>query len=133
MRILFFYPSSRISVFYTTHRFLLVSNPLCLQNIPVNPKRRSQKAILRLKLTNRLILSDGVVSYSAPESTESSQGLSDSSYDGVVSEGWTRGGLGRLVDGEIGMDNFRLDIGYGKGKRKAIIILCAYLWLKLTW
>lgn len=57
-----------------------------------------------------------MVSYSGPESTESSQGLSDSSYDGVVSEGWARGGLGRLVDGEIGMDNFRLDIGYGKGE-----------------
>lgn len=110
-------------MFYTTYSFLLVSNPLCLQNILVNPKCRSQKATQRLKLTNRLILSDGVVSYSAPESMESSQGLSDSSYDGVVAEGWMRGGLGRLVDGEIGIDNFRLDIGYGKGNAKTYGLL----------
>ncbi|XP_019870769.2 discoidin domain-containing receptor 2 [Aethina tumida] len=57
----------------------------------------------------------GIVSYSAPESSESSQGLYDSSYDGRLSQGELTEGLGRLVDGEVGLDNFRLDIGYGKG------------------
>ncbi|CAH1372606.1 discoidin domain-containing receptor 2-like [Tenebrio molitor] len=57
----------------------------------------------------------GVISYSAPEGSEPSQGLYDSSYDGVRSNGELEGGLGRLVDGEFGADNFRLDIGYGKG------------------
>ncbi|KAJ8985109.1 hypothetical protein NQ317_012759 [Molorchus minor] len=57
----------------------------------------------------------GVVSYSAPESSEPSQGLYDSSYDGIRSNGRLSQGVGRLVDGEVGLDNFRLDIGYGKG------------------
>ncbi|KAJ3661415.1 hypothetical protein Zmor_005810 [Zophobas morio] len=55
------------------------------------------------------------MSYAAPESSEASQGLYDSSYDGSRVNGELQGGLGRLVDGEFGADNFRLDIGYGKG------------------
>lgn len=54
------------------------------------------------------------MSYSAPVSDDS-QGLYDSSYDGHRSQGILYNGLGRLVDGEVGLDNFRLDIGYGKG------------------
>lgn len=57
-----------------------------------------------------------MVSYSAPEGSEPSQGLYDSSYDGIKSGGQLSNGLGRLVDGEVGLDNFRLDIGYGKGE-----------------
>lgn len=59
--------------------------------------------------------SDGIISYSAPEGSEPSLGLMDISYDGQKDNGFLQGGLGRLVDGEIGMDNFRLDIGVGKG------------------
>lgn len=59
--------------------------------------------------------SGGVVSYSLPEGSEPSQGLWDSSYDGQRSQGELHNGLGRLIDGETGADNFRLDIGYGKG------------------
>lgn len=59
----------------------------------------------------------GVVSYTAPEGSDASQGLYDSSYDGHVLNGILKGGLGRLMDGEFGADNFRLDIGYGKGKK----------------
>lgn len=57
----------------------------------------------------------GVVAYSAPEGSEPAQGLTDSSYDGRREAGKLTGGLGRLTDGEFGADNFRLDIGYGKG------------------
>lgn len=62
------------------------------------------------------MISGGVASYSAPEGSEPLQGLIDSSYDGVHDSGYLTGGLGRLTDGEVGADNFRLDIGYGKGK-----------------
>lgn len=58
---------------------------------------------------------EGIVSYYAPEGSDGSQGLLDSSYDGHVADGTLEDGIGRLVDGEIGGDNFRLDIGYGKG------------------
>lgn len=61
-------------------------------------------------------LLDGIVSYSAPEASDPAQGLSDSCYDGRRLNGELRDGLGRLVDGETGTDNFRLDIGYGKGR-----------------
>ncbi|CAG9771117.1 unnamed protein product [Ceutorhynchus assimilis] len=56
----------------------------------------------------------GIISYSSPVS-DNNQGLYDSSYDGHRSQGMLFNGLGRLVDGEVGLDNFRLDIGYGKG------------------
>ncbi|KAF7263539.1 hypothetical protein GWI33_002012, partial [Rhynchophorus ferrugineus] len=57
----------------------------------------------------------GVLSYSAPAAYDTAQGLYDSSYDGHRSQGVLFNGLGRLVDGEVGLDNYRLDIGYGKG------------------
>lgn len=44
--------------------------------------------------------------------------LSDKTYDGVEEEGRLISGLGQLVDGQRGPDNFRSDIyGYGKGER----------------
>lgn len=42
--------------------------------------------------------------------------LSDVSYDGNVTNGYLANGLGRLVDGIVGGDNFKIDIGYGKGE-----------------
>lgn len=65
----------------------------------------------------------GVISYSSPESSEITQGLWDSSYDGQRSNGEIFGGLGRLVDGEVGADNFRLDIGLGKGAYYSLIVI----------
>lgn len=58
------------------------------------------------------------MSYQVPEdmAREPGQDLSDSSYDGARLDGELLGGLGRLVDGEVGGDNFKLDIGYGKGE-----------------
>lgn len=41
--------------------------------------------------------------------------IRDLSYDGVVNGDKFQGGLGRLVDGVRGGDNFKMDIGYGKG------------------
>jgi discoidin domain receptor family protein 2 len=64
------------------------------------------------------VISGGIVSYQAPEDTsrEPGQDFTDSSYDGIRREGDLVDGLGRLVDGEVGGDNFKLDIGYGKGE-----------------
>lgn len=59
---------------------------------------------------------DGIISYRIPEDPAVGLDLSDVSYDGDKVEGYLINGLGRLVDGEIGGDNFRLDIGYGKGE-----------------
>lgn len=42
--------------------------------------------------------------------------LSDVSYDGRSVDGYLVNGLGRLVDGILGGDNFKIDIGYGKGE-----------------
>jgi len=41
--------------------------------------------------------------------------VADLSYDGVVRDDKIQGGLGRLVDGVRGEDNYKMDIGYGKG------------------
>ncbi|CAH1390362.1 unnamed protein product [Nezara viridula] len=53
----------------------------------------------------------GVVSYSLPRG--SSKELSDVSYDGEEEEELLVKGLGRLVDGIYGGDNFKMDIGLG--------------------
>lgn len=43
--------------------------------------------------------------------------LSDRTYDGREENGYLFQGLGQLVDGQKGQDNFRLDLsGHGKGK-----------------
>lgn len=45
--------------------------------------------------------------------------LSDRTYDGREEAGYLSGGLGQLVDGQKGPDNFRLDVsGNGKGKAR---------------
>ncbi|KAK9754778.1 Protein tyrosine and serine/threonine kinase [Popillia japonica] len=80
--------------------------------LPYSVHRRT--VCLRLELLGCL-QEGGVVWYNSPEASELAQGLWDSSYDGEHIEGELRDGLGRLVDGETGADNFRLDIGYGKG------------------
>lgn len=43
--------------------------------------------------------------------------LTDRTYDGLEENGQLSRGLGQLVDGQKGRDNFRLDLaGHGKGK-----------------
>jgi hypothetical protein len=38
-------------------------------------------------------------------------------------------GLGQLVDGEVGGDNFKLDIGYGKGEYAVLITVERWAYL----
>ncbi|XP_012056355.1 PREDICTED: discoidin domain-containing receptor 2-like [Atta cephalotes] len=61
---------------------------------------------------------EGLVSYSMPQGIKrgSEVDLSDRTYDGREEAGYLSGGLGQLVDGQKGPDNFRLDVsGNGKG------------------
>lgn len=60
-------------------------------------------------------VSGGVVSYTIPESPTVE--LSDISYDGKRQDNLLTDGLGRLIDGEVGADNYRLDMGDGRGNR----------------
>lgn len=64
-----------------------------------------------------MILTGGIVSYEIPEDSSWKEGeyLSDISYDGMRMDGYLVRGLGCLVDGILGGDNFKIDIGYGKG------------------
>lgn len=58
------------------------------------------------------------MSYSMPQGIKrgSEVDLSDRTYDGREEGGYLSGGLGQLVDGQKGPDNFRLDSGNGKGE-----------------
>lgn len=67
----------------------------------------------------------GIVSYRI---SEPASDFGDFAYDGETRDGYLVGGLGRLVDGEYGADNFRLDIGYGKGKHNYF-----ELWYKMIY
>ncbi|XP_039286881.1 discoidin domain-containing receptor tyrosine kinase B [Nilaparvata lugens] len=82
--------------------------------LPYSVHRRT--ICLRLELQGCLT-HDGVVSYTIPQDPTWGPGhdLADLSYDGDAKQGLLFGGLGRLVDGAYGGDNFKLDIGYGKG------------------
>ena len=53
------------------------------------------------------------MNYTIPDSPV--EELGDVSYDGRKMYGTLTDGVGRLIDGEIGPDNYRLDIGYGRG------------------
>lgn len=60
------------------------------------------------------------MSYSIPKGVQRGieVDLSDKTYDGVEESDRLISGLGQLVDGQKGTDNFRSDIhGYGKGKK----------------
>ncbi|XP_071443224.1 discoidin domain-containing receptor 2-like [Hetaerina americana] len=87
-----------------------------LRILPYSVHRRT--VCLRVELRGCMVES-GIVSYRIPAIDASPSGdppaLNDASYDGERRGAELFGGLGRLVDGEVGADNFRLDIGYGKG------------------
>lgn len=62
---------------------------------------------------------EGIISYSIPKGVQRGLeiDLSDQTYDGHDEGDRLVDGLGQLVDGQRGTDNFRSDIhGYGKGK-----------------
>lgn len=62
---------------------------------------------------------EGIVSYSIPKGVQRGMevDLSDKTYDGNEQGDRYVDGLGQLVDGQKGKDNFRTDIhGFGKGK-----------------
>ncbi|XP_024085366.1 discoidin domain-containing receptor 2-like isoform X1 [Cimex lectularius] len=82
--------------------------------LPYSVHRRT--VCLRIELLG-CISPDGVVSYSIPkdESWKPGQDLSDVSYDGEEDGPLLVNGLGRLVDGTYGGDNFKMDVGLGKG------------------
>lgn len=64
---------------------------------------------------------DGLISYSIPKGVQRGLevDLSDQTYDGRDEGDRLVGGLGQLVDGQVGTDNFRTDIhGFGKGELK---------------
>ena len=59
-----------------------------------------------------------MLSYSVPKGVQrrTEVDLSDKTYDGVEEGDRMVAGLGQLVDGQKGTDNFRSDIhGFGKG------------------
>lgn len=59
-----------------------------------------------------------LLSYSIPKGVQRGLevDLSDQTYDGIDQSDRLVGGLGQLVDGQRGTDNFRTDIhGFGKG------------------
>lgn len=63
-----------------------------------------------------IVISDGIISYTIPlDGTAEPTDMGDLSYDGTMIGDKIQGGLGRLVDGIHGEDNFKMDIGYGKG------------------
>ena len=67
--------------------------------------------MLSFKPVNVAVLSEGIVSYSMRQGDRrgSEVDLFDFTYDGNVVNGYLSGGLGQLVDGSEGHDNFRLD------------------------
>lgn len=60
---------------------------------------------------------DGILSYSMPQGTRKGKlDLRDETYDGLEDAGHVFQGLGQLVDGHVGQDNFKVDLtGFGKG------------------
>lgn len=65
-----------------------------------------------------IINTEGLLSYSIPKGIQRGIeiDLSDKTYDGRDEGDRLVGGLGQLVDGQRGTDNFRSDIhGFGKG------------------
>ncbi|XP_060535505.1 discoidin domain-containing receptor 2-like isoform X2 [Cylas formicarius] len=74
-------------------------------------------ACMRVELIG-CVWRDGLLSYSMPQGVRrgTDLDLSDRIYDGTEDSGQLSHGLGQLVDGEKGRDNFRLDwTGRGKG------------------
>ncbi|CAK9828903.1 Discoidin domain-containing receptor 2 [Anthophora retusa] len=87
--------------------------PIFASQIRILPHSEHRRTVcLRIELRGCQD-TDGVVSYTIPESPTVE--LSDISYDGKRQDNLLTDGLGRLIDGEVGADNYRLDMGDGRG------------------
>nr|XP_018896259.1 PREDICTED: discoidin domain-containing receptor 2-like [Bemisia tabaci] len=97
-----------------THRLMPAVYASQVRVLPYSVHRRT--VCLRVEILG-CPAKDGMVSYQIPRepSWDTGQDLSDSTYDGEVNETTLSGGMGRLADGIFGGDNFKLDIGYGRG------------------
>lgn len=77
-------------------------------------------------------VADGLLSYDVPQGLHRGPelDLTDRTYDGREEGGHLSRGLGQLVDGQKGQDNFRLDLaGHGKGNSIAIFGLDAFTFI----
>lgn len=76
-----------------------------------------RKLLSRIVIVTRKVFSvlGGIVSYTTPDA--SIPDLIDISYDGKKEDNLLTDGLGCLVDGEVGADNYKQDLGNGKGNR----------------
>jgi discoidin domain receptor family member 2 len=75
--------------------------------------------VIMLSCIFYFIFTEGLVSYIIPKGTQRGNEveLSDKTYDGEDEGDRLLRGLGQLVDGQKGVDNFRSDVnGYGKGE-----------------
>lgn len=78
-------------------------------------KTTRRRAYRRLSADKTFVcVSAGVVSYTIPDTSMSE--LSDVSYDGKRQDNLLTDGVGRLIDGVVGADDYRQDMGDGKGK-----------------
>lgn len=91
----------------------------CVQILILSIKNQLTKQHNNFWIFFSHIITEGLISYSIPKGV--TRGieidLSDQTYDGKEDGYRLVGGLGQLVDGHKGTDNFRTDIyGFGKGK-----------------
>ncbi|XP_011148724.3 discoidin domain-containing receptor tyrosine kinase B isoform X1 [Harpegnathos saltator] len=87
--------------------------PIFASQIRILPHSEHRRTVcLRIELKGCRDMS-GLVSYTIPDT--SMPELSDVSYDGERQDNLLTDGLGCLIDGEVGADNYRQDMGDGKG------------------
>ncbi|TGZ50640.1 discoidin domain-containing receptor 2 isoform X1 [Temnothorax longispinosus] len=87
--------------------------PIFASQIRILPHSEHRRTVcLRIELKGCRDTS-GVMSYTIPDA--SLPEFSDISYDGKKQDNLLTDGLGCLIDGEVGADNYRLDMGNGKG------------------
>ncbi|XP_032667019.1 discoidin domain-containing receptor tyrosine kinase B-like [Odontomachus brunneus] len=87
--------------------------PIFASQIRILPHSEHRRTVcLRIELKGCRDTS-GVLSYTIPDT--SMPELSDVSYDGKRQDNLLTDGLGCLIDGEVGADNYRQDMGDGKG------------------
>ncbi|KYN01807.1 Discoidin domain-containing receptor 2 [Cyphomyrmex costatus] len=87
--------------------------PIFASQIRILPHSEHRRTVcLRIELKGCRDTSD-VMSYTIPDA--SLPEFSDISYDGKRQDNLLTDGLGCLIDGEVGADNYRLDMGNGKG------------------
>ncbi|XP_076247763.1 discoidin domain-containing receptor 2 [Calliopsis andreniformis] len=87
--------------------------PIFASQIRILPHSEHRRTVcLRIELRGCQDVG-GVASYTIPDSPTVE--LGDVSYDGKRQDNLLTDGLGRLTDGEVGADNYRLDMGDGRG------------------